>query len=221
MMRFTIVFVSVFATAACVGDPPTDGGGGGDNTGGDGGGGGGGGGDGSGSGSGTGGTGGTMTASKFLEEINKKFCDQSFTCKSSFPTDWGITFDEAFGTSASACYAQAAQDIPPAQVESQIAAGKITFNANDASTCLAGITFGTCNEFWQQGPQMPAACETVLLGTVADGGACVTHIDCTNFYSYCDETTNTCTPDQSGARTVPSNQEPWHTQTPELLKLGL
>lgn len=225
MVRFTIVLVSVFATAACVGAPPPGGDNGDDNTGGgDGGGGGGGSGDGTGSGSGTGtggGGGGGMTASTFLDEMNKKFCDQSFTCKASFPSDWGITFDQAFGASASECYAQAAQDVPAAQVEAQIAAGKITFNAADAAACVAGVTFGTCTEFWQQGPQLPAACDTALVGTVADGGACVTHIDCANPNSYCDETSNKCTADESGARTVPSHDEPWHTQTPELLKSAL
>lgn len=212
MKRFSIILVSVLAACGVGGEAPSGGdgtvGGNGDGTGG-----------GNGDGSGTGGgTGGTMSATRFLEEISKKFCDQGFTCKASFPTDQGGTFEEAFGASASACYADAAAANMPAQVEAQITAGKIEYKASDASACISGIAFGTCQEFWTTGPNMPAACDTVFVGKVADGQTCVTHIECTNIESYCDDTTNKCTPDQSGARTVPSPEEPWHTQSTQLLK---
>jgi hypothetical protein len=186
MMRFTTVLVSIFVLAACAADSPD-----GDSSGdGDGAGTGEGGGSGGGGGSGSGGS--SMTASRFLEEINKKFCDEAFTCRSSFPMEKG-TFDEAFGSSQTACYAQANEDFSGAQIDAQVAAGKITFNAAAATTCLAGIMYGTCEQFWQEGPQEPGECDTVLVGTVANGGACVTSFDCANATSYCDETTNQCT----------------------------
>ena len=99
--------------------------------------------------------------------------------------------------------------------QQQIVAGKITFNPADAASCIAGITFGTCTEFWQTGGNFPQACATALVGTVADGGACVTHIDCTNPSSYCEGAK--CTPDATGARIV-TPEIPWHFQTPEILK---
>jgi hypothetical protein len=37
----------------------------------------------------------------------------------------------------------------------------------------------------------------VLVGNVADGGACVIDFDCTNLESICDPTTNKCGPDTS------------------------
>ncbi|HEU4612640.1 MAG TPA: hypothetical protein VFS15_11210, partial [Kofleriaceae bacterium] len=71
--------------------------------------------------------------------------------------------------------------------------------------CLSGVTFGTCDEFWDQGGNEPAACDTALVGTVADGGACVNTWECVNLASYCDETSMTCTVDTGDqARTTPS-----------------
>lgn len=197
--------------AACVGDTPSTegGGGGGDGTGGGagdgtggGGGSGGGGGNGSGDGGGGGG-GGSITATNFLAQMAQKFCDEAFTCKASFPTDAGVTFDDAFGASVQACVADSATYDMPAQVEAQITAGKIKYNGADAAACVAGITFPACTEFWANGPMFPAACATAMVGTVADGGACVVAYECSSPTSYCDETTKKCTADTGMARYVP------------------
>ncbi len=193
MTRVSIILLgSLFA--ACMGSAPPDGGGGGGG-GGDGGGGGGG---GNGSGSGSGGGGGNVDTSgvaNFLHEIGKKYCDQAFTCKASFPTDAGVTFDQAFGTSAMQCYtdSDAANDTPT--IVAQINGGTITWNQADATACLAGLTFPACAQFWQQGGNEPAACGTALVGHVADGGACVSSYECTNLMSYCDATSKKCTVD--------------------------
>jgi hypothetical protein len=133
----------------------------------------------------------------------QKYCDEAFMCKASFPADAGVTFDEAFGASAQACVADAANYDMPAQVEAQITAGTIRFNGADAAACVAGIAFGTCQAFWDQGPTFPAACDTALVGTVADGGACIVDYECSSFTSYCDETTKKCTADTGMARYVP------------------
>jgi hypothetical protein len=199
-MRFhTILFASLVAVAGCVGEAPDPVGGGNGN------GNGGGGGDGSGGGgddSGDGGDPSSMTATKFLDEVGRKFCDQAFSCKSSFPTDEGITFQEAFGATQQQCYADSLEWNEPQKVEQQIAAGKIKWSAADAAACLSGISFGSCSQFWNEGPNMPAACDTALVGTVADGGACVTHLECVNVYSYCDDSTRKCTPEPTGARVI-------------------
>jgi hypothetical protein len=144
--------------------------------------------------------------------MNVKYCDEAFACKASFPTDAGVTFDEAFGASAMACYADsdASFDIPT--IIAQIQAGTIVWNPSDADTCLAGITFGTCDEFWQQGGNEPAACGTALVGTVADGGACVSDWECVNLMSYCDETTKKCTVDTGQARTAPATDFVLHVR---------
>lgn len=135
------------------------------------------------------------TATQFLDKLGHKDCDQAFTCKTSFPTDWGITFDEAFGATASECYAGWLDGWDPAQVEKQINAGTIKWNVADANDCIAGMTFGTCTEYWQDGPQMPDSCSTALYGTIADGQACVVDLECASDTSFCDETSRVCTPD--------------------------
>jgi hypothetical protein len=205
-----VLFVSLIA--ACVGQPPDDGGGGGGNGGGggDGTGGGNGSGDGTGSGSGSGGGGsnGSITATQFLSQMATKFCDQAFMCKANFPTDAGVTFAEAFGASSSACVSMAAAYDMPTVVEQQITAGKIKFNGADAATCVAGLTFPACTTFWTAGPNGPAACDTAMQGTVADGAACLVDYECTGETSYCDETSKKCTPDASGARKLPKLGDP-------------
>ena len=171
----------------CASSSPTGGTSGGDNpgggdTGGSNGGGGGGGGDGSGGGGGGGGGGG-MTATQYLTQMEQKFCDEAFTCQASFPTDQGVTFADAFGASASECYADdAAYDMPDV-VESEITAGKIHFDPSAAASCIAGLTFPACTAFWTDGPTYPASCDTAMVGTVADGGACVVDYDCSNVES--------------------------------------
>ncbi len=216
MKRFSIVLVSVLAACAAEAPPDTGGGGDNNNTGG-------GGGDGTGSGSGTGtgsgggGGNGSISATSFLAEIATKICTQAFSCQASFPTDWGATFAEIFGASSSACVADAAAADEPAKVEQQITAGKIKFNGADAASCVAGITVGQCTEFWNDGPQFPASCDTALVGTVADGAACVTHIECVNPNAYCDAAK--CTPDEAGARIVGQKQL-WHLETIEILRSG-
>ena len=205
-----VLFVSLIA--ACVGQPPDDGGGGGngggggDGTGG-GGGGGGGGGSGSGSGSGGGNTG-SISATQFLSQLATKFCDGAFMCKANFPTDAGVTFAEAFGSSTSECVSMAAAYDMPSVVEQQITAGKIKFDGAAAAACVAGFSFPACNTFWTAGPNAPAACETAMQGTVADGAACLVDYECSGAQSYCDETSKKCTPDASGARTLPKLGDP-------------
>lgn len=193
----TILLLSLLG--ACVGAPPdSTGGGGGGNGSGNGSGGGGGGGSGEGSG---GGGGGGMTATQFLAQMNDKYCTQAFACQASFPTDAGVTFTDAFGANVQACVAIGEQYDMPSAVEAAITAGTIHFNAADASACLGGITYPACAQFWDNGPNAPAACNTALVGTVADGGACATDYECSSATSYCDETSKKCTAD-TARRTI-------------------
>ena len=175
---------------------PTGGNGGGGNGGGGHGGGGGGGG---GSNTGGGGSTGGMTATQFLTQMEMKYCDEAFTCQASFPTNQGVTFADAFGASASVCYSDGAAYDMPASVETEITAGKIHYDAAAAASCVSGITFGACTDFWANGGTYPAACNTALVGTVADGGACVVDYDCSSAQSVCDPTAHTCGPQAQGS----------------------
>ena len=139
-----------------------------------------------------------MTATQFLTQMEMKYCDEAFTCQASFPTDAGVTFADAFGASASVCYSDGAAYDMPAQVESEIAAGKIHFDGAAAAACVAGLQFGACTDFWANGGTYPAACDTALVGTIADGGACVVDYDCSSGTSVCDPTAHTCGPQPQG-----------------------
>jgi hypothetical protein len=195
--RIATMFLASVLAACGVGAPPSPtGGGNGDGTGG-------GAGDGTGGGNGSGGGGGGgngITATSFLAQMAQKFCDQAFMCQATFPADAGVTFADAFGASSQECVSDSAAADMPAQVEAQIAAGKIKYNGADAAACVSGLTFPACAMFWDQGPNYPAQCANALVGTVADGGACVVGWECSSATSWCDATTKKCAPDMQQAR---------------------
>lgn len=146
------------------------------------------------------GGGGSMTATQYLTAMEMKYCDEAFSCQASFPTSQGVTFAQAFGASASECYSDGAAYDMPAQVEAEITAGKIHFDGAAAAACVAGIMFGTCTDFWAgTGGTYPTECGTALVGTIADGGACVVDYDCSSAQSVCDPTAHTCGPQAQGS----------------------
>jgi hypothetical protein len=145
-------------------------------------------------------SGGSMTATQYLTAMEMKYCDEAFACQASFPTDQGVTFADAFGASASECYSDGAAYDMPAQVEAEITAGKIHYDGAAAAACVAGLSFGTCTDFWAgTGGTYPTECDTALVGTVADGGACVVDYDCSSAQSVCDPTAHTCGPQAQGS----------------------
>ena len=144
-----------------------------------------------------------MTATEYITQYETKFCGEAFTCMSSYPTTTGSTFADEFGASTQDCLSIALGYDMPSTVESEITAGKIQYDGSAAASCIAGITFGACSDFWTNGPDLPTACDTALVGTVADGGSCVVDFDCSSLDSYCDATTQKCTPDTSGSAARP------------------
>jgi hypothetical protein len=140
------------------------------------------------------GTGGTseLTPSKFFDEMGHKLCDHAHSCRASFPVNDWESFEDYWADTPDQCYPQFLAVYEPAELEQAFKAGTIKFTVADATTCLAGITFGTCSEFWDDGASMPAACDTAVIGTVQDGGACVIDLECANESSYCDASTDTC-----------------------------
>jgi len=195
MKLHTLLAVALATVTACVGSPPPDGGntpttpgstgnpGGTDPT-------------------NPGGGGSAMTVAQYFDGLGHKECDQAFACQSTFPAANG-KFSDAFGASATACYADAASYYDAATVAAEISAGKIMFNGTAAAACIAGITqTADCAGYWANGAAYPAACATAIVGTVADGGACVVDFDCANAASICDPTGNKCGPNTQ-ARTSP------------------
>jgi hypothetical protein len=72
--------------------------------------------------------------------------------------------------------------------------------------------FPACTTFWQSGPTAPAACQTAIVGTIADGAACLVDYECSGTSSYCDATSKKCTPDTTtGARTTPRYPDTFST----------
>lgn len=190
MMRTTLVAIALAATGCMVGADPGSGAEGG---GGAGPGYGGGGEGGSGGGGGGGGGSGTSTPAQVMTKMDHAECDQAFACKASFPTDQGVTFEQAFGTSATDCYAKLGAFYDAASVEASISAGKIRFDAAAGAECVAAAPPApNCTDLWQNGPQFPNACFDALSGKVADGAACTNDFECAET-SYCDQTSKKCT----------------------------
>ena len=147
---------------------------------------------------------GSMTLADYFTGLGHAECDDAFTCKATFPTANG-TFADAFGASSSACYGDAASYYDTAAVQAEISAGKITFDGSAAASCIAGMSAAPdCATYWTDGADYPAACDTALVGSVADGGACTIDFDCANLASYC-TTANKCGTDSS-ARTTPHDR---------------
>jgi len=137
-----------------------------------------------------------------IEKFGAVECDQAFTCKATFPTDAGVTFDQAFGATVNACYTDAAAYYNAPAVEAAITAGKIDFDATAGGACITGlaaVAAPTCTTFWNEGPAFPAACDGVFTGKVASGAACTIDLECTGAL-ICGETSNKCEAAPAGAR---------------------
>ena len=135
-----------------------------------------------------------LTATGFLTRIGTQFCDEAFRCKATYP-EGATAFATDFGATTSECYTGAIAFYTPQLVEQSITAGRLTYNASSAKLCLSGIVYEPdCAVYWQvdQPKTFPSSCNTALLGTVADGGACTTDFDCANAGSLCDEATKQC-----------------------------
>ena len=139
------------------------------------------------------GSGGSLTPSAFLTKLGNGECEKAFACRGSFPQTGSRHFDDEWGSSVDECYAAAADYFMPGAVEADVAAGKIHFDAGAARSCLIGIDFGSCNQFWQQGPQFPSACSVALQGTLDEGADCDNDFECAGD-TVCDPNAYTCEP---------------------------
>lgn len=140
-----------------------------------------------------------LSATAALNGLISTQCDKAFECKATYTppaSDPMATFEGDFGATVAACEMKFAIDkMDLTELEASISAGRVKYNAADAQKCVDGFAAMTCGQFW--GTEMftpPAACETAIVGTVADGGACTIPDDCVGATSDCDPTTKKCTP---------------------------
>ena len=123
-----------------------------------------------------------ITATAFITQYGDMQCGEAFTCEASYPAGAAATFADSWGPSVAACDANALAYYNPTKVELDIAKGRIAYDPSAAAACLAGIVFGTCTNFWQTYGSYPDACVHALVGSVANGGGCVTDFECASLY---------------------------------------
>ena len=134
---------------------------------------------------------GALTVREFFAEVGEQYCDECFRCQATYPNG-PVAFVQDFGTKPQ-CYAEADAFYMPALVEQSIAAGRVVYDQAAADECADGIRYESdCREFWNEQPRVPNSCNTVFVGTVPDGGVCVTGYDCANPAARCDDATKRC-----------------------------
>jgi hypothetical protein len=130
--------------------------------------------------------GGDPTPSEFITEFAAAECMQAHACKAEFPAEEGVTFEDIFGADQAACVTLADEFYQPDGVAAAVTGGTIDYDGAAAGTCLAGLTsWGTCAQFWAGDSPIPAECDDVFAGTVADGGACMVDLECSGAESWC------------------------------------
>ena len=132
--------------------------------------------------------GGPMTLSTYFDKIAAVHCEQAFSCRDAFPPEQGV-FADVWGNSVRECEANLITGWNPAQVETEIAKGRILYDGNAASTCLEGVTFAACPDYWQRGIEWAESCYHVIVPMVQTGGACENAYSCTTYS--CDPTIHT------------------------------
>jgi hypothetical protein len=144
---------------------------------------------GSGSGSGGGGEQTSMTLSKYFDEIAGVHCQQAFSCMASFPPDRGA-FADTWGATEPVCESNLITAWNPKQVETEIAKGRIMYDGEAAVSCLSGVAFAACPDYWNRGIEWAESCYHVIVPLVQIGGACDNNYSCTTYV--CDSVAHTC-----------------------------
>ena len=93
-----------------------------------------------------GGQGGGGGAGAAVERSFAQTCAKAFDCMAEFPAEEvSFTFEDLFTTSESACVAQFREFNDPADIEASVDAGRILFDASDATICLNAIAFASAS----------------------------------------------------------------------------
>ena len=132
----------------------------------------------------------SITLSTYFDKIAKVYCDQAFSCRATFPTNLGYTFEAQWGNNHGECISRLVTAWNPALVETEIAKGRVTYDGTAAVSCLEGVTLGACGDYWTNGIDWAESCYHVVVGTVQVGGLCDSNYSCTSYA--CDATTHTC-----------------------------
>jgi hypothetical protein len=133
----------------------------------------------------------SITLSKYFDEIAAIHCQQAFMCRSSFPAaERGYAFEDEWRNTPAECEQMLIEGWNPVQVETEIAKGRITYDGTAAVSCLEGVTFAACPDYWNRGIEWAESCYHVVVGMVEAGGACENDYSCTSFN--CDPTSKVC-----------------------------
>jgi hypothetical protein len=120
-------------------------------------------------------SGSSLDAGAWLETYIARLCTKAHSCKASYPSQQGETFEDVWGGDVSACKANF---LTADQVRASVATGKTLYDADAGAQCLAMLPYDlqTCAEFWSTND--PAICGSVFRGTVTAGGACSNGLEC-------------------------------------------
>lgn len=124
------------------------------------------------------GGGSSLTAGSYLTQFTDIFCGSAFECESSFPeTPQTGTHEDNFGPDEATCKTGF---ITAEQIQASVDAGRVTFDAGVARTCLSKFEALDCAGYWDAltVTGLPAECDVALVGTVATGGQCTLNVDC-------------------------------------------
>lgn len=120
--------------------------------------------------------------SEAFDALFMDFCDKAIECKDTAPD--GVPEFESAAQCVTLLKAQLGIDLDA--MDASASAGRIEWDADDASYCLSGasttIGAASCADFWDDGFEFldneDARCDDLGMGTVANGGACTIDQDC-------------------------------------------
>lgn len=124
-------------------------------------------------------------------------CQKAFDCMSSYDpaANGGATFEQTYGPDEATCESNfnglLTQTIN--QYTASVDAGRITFNGDDAATCIDAFNALSCDAFWNQTSSPDPSCDTTFVGTVDDGASCTISDDCSTAGDTCSGNPMVCT----------------------------
>jgi len=141
----------------------------------------------------------TTTVSDLLIGIAQQDCNEAFQCEATYPGD---SFAEDYGVNTTDCVQDSTDPDDIETIESDIADGTIGYDEDAAYACVTGIVYSSCADYWDNGTELPDACDVVFQGTVPDGGLCDVDLDCAGALSTCDLTQFICVEETGVAKTT-------------------
>jgi len=142
-----------------------------------------------------GGGGSDLTAAETVDDSLDQLCERAHECKADFPADAGFMFDVVFEASVAECITSFDMISLRDEIQASVDAGRIDYSAEDGADCSNFVDGLSCADFWSnalEGVPAGPTCDTVFLGNVTVGGACVIDLDCIGATTICNETTLLC-----------------------------